>query len=126
MTKKVKKIEFTEEQQKWNKMCELWAEGQVESPYAELLAYQAEVNNGGHAQYFCNAENAGDLHKEISALKTALSPKLQANLEKAYGVSLVPDEQLAEKILGQCDNVFYENEEEIFCALKEYAAKLEL
>ena len=42
---------LTQEQLKWNKMWELWVEGKVESPYAELMTYQSEINNGGHGQY---------------------------------------------------------------------------
>ena len=44
------------EGQKWDKMLDLWVEGAAESPYAELMTYQAEVNNGGHDQYFCRIE----------------------------------------------------------------------
>lgn len=41
-----------DEQTKWDKMWELWAEEQAESPYAELMTYQSEIDNGGHDQYF--------------------------------------------------------------------------
>ncbi len=58
---KKKKVELTEEQLKWNKMWELWTEEKVASPYAELMTYQSEINNGGHDQYFSNVENTGDL-----------------------------------------------------------------
>ena len=49
-----KKSELTEEQKKWNKMWDLWANGLTDSPYAELMTYQSEVYNGGHGQYFDN------------------------------------------------------------------------
>ena len=49
---KKKKVVLTEEQLKWNKIWDLWAEGEAESPYAELITYQSEINNGGHGQYF--------------------------------------------------------------------------
>ena len=81
---KKKKIELTEEQLKWNKMWDLWVEGEVDSPYAELMEYQSQVNNGGHYQYFTNVENTGDLSKEISALEQILSAELKNNLNKAY------------------------------------------
>ena len=48
---KKKKVELTEEQLKWNKMWDLWTDGEAESPYAELMTYQSEINNGGHGQY---------------------------------------------------------------------------
>jgi len=127
---KKKKIELTEEQIKWNKIWDLWVEGQADSPYAELMRYQSEINNGGHDQYFTNVENVGDLKKEMSALEQILSKKLNDNLNKAYKAYLVLEEkegdEKAEEILEQCDDVFYENEEEINHLLEEYASKTEL
>ena len=127
---KKKKVELTEEQLKWNKMWELWTEEKVESPYAELMTYQSEINNGGHSQYFTNVENTGDIQKDMSALETILSKKMNTNLKKAYKAYLVLEEkeedEKAEEILEQCDNVFYELEEEINHVLEEYASKVEL
>lgn len=127
---KKKKTQLTEEQLKWNKMWDLWTEGKAESPYAELMNYQSEINNGGHSQYFTNVENVGDLQKDMSILETILSEKLKANLKKAYKAYLVLEEkeedEKAEEILDQCDDLFYENEEEINHALEEYASKIEL
>ena len=124
---KKKKVELTEEQLKQNKMWELWAEGKSESPYAELMTYQSEINNGGHSQYFANVENTGDLSKEISALETILSAKLKANMQRAYKAYLVLEEnEKAEETLEQCDDVFYENEEEINSILDEYASTITL
>ena len=71
-----KKVELTEEQQKWNKIWDLWMEKKAENPYAELMTYQSEVNNGGHDQYFTHFENSADLQKEMSALEQILSKKL--------------------------------------------------
>ena len=79
---KKKKVELTEEQRKWNKMWGLWVEGQADSPFAELMTYQSEINNGGHDQYFTNVENTGDLQKEMMALETVLSSKLKDTLKK--------------------------------------------
>ena len=127
---KKKKVELTEEQLKWNKMWELWTEEKVKSPYSELMTYQSEINNGGHSQYFCNVENVGDLQKEMSILENSLSKKLKLNLKKAYEAYLILEEreedELAEEILEQCDDVFYEHEEEINHALESYAAKIKL
>ena len=127
---KKKKVELTEEQLKWNKMWELWTEEKVESPYAELMTYQSEINNGGHSQYFTNVENTGDIQKDMSALEAILSKKMNTNLKKAYKAYLVLEEkeedEKAEEILEQCDNVFYELEEEINHVLEEYASKIEL
>lgn len=127
---KKKEVQLTDEQKKWNKMWELWAEGEADSPYAELMTYQSEINNGGHDQYFLNVENTGDLQKEMSALETVLSAKLKNNLQKAYKAYLVleekEDDEKAEEIMEQCDDVFYENEEEINHILEQYSAKIEL
>ena len=127
---KKKKVELTEEQLKWNKMWELWTEEKVDSPYAELMTYQSEINNGGHDQYFTNVENTSDLNKEISALEQILSAELKNNLNKAYKAYLIlekkEEDEEAEETLEQCDNVFYENEEKINRLLEEYACKIEL
>ena len=127
---KKKKVELTEEQSKWNKMWELWTEEKVDTPYAELMTYQSEINNGGHDQYFTNVENTSDLNKEISALEQILSAELKNNLNKAYKAYLIlekkEEDEEAEETLEQCDDVFYENEEEINRLLEEYACKIEL
>ena len=127
---KRKKVELTEEQKKWDKMWALWADGHAESPYAELMTYQGEINNGGHDQYFTNNESTGDLKKEIAALETVLPAKLIDNLQKAYKAYLALEEndndENAEEIIEKCDDVFYENEEEINCILREYADRIEL
>ena len=127
---KKKKVELTEEQLKWNKMWELWSEEKVKSPYTELMTYQSEINNGGHSQYFCNVENTSDLQKEMSALEEILTPLLSKNLQKAYKAHLIieekDDDEKAEEILEQCDDVFYENEEQINRILQEYANTLKI
>ena len=127
---KKKKVELTEEQLRWNKMWDLWTDGKAESPYAELMTYQSEINNGGHSQYFCNVENNDDLSKEMSALENILSDKLVDNLHKAYKAYLILEEneedEKAEEIMGQCDDMFYKNEEEINNKLQSYADKIQL
>ena len=114
--------------QKLDKMWELWADGEAESPYAELMTYQSEINNGGHGQYFCNVENNGDLSKEMTALETTLSDKLVANLHKAFKAYMNLEEneedEKAEEIIGICDDVFFANEEEINKKLEAYANTL--
>ena len=124
------KTELSDEQKKWNKMWDLWEENRADTPYAELMTYQSEINNGGHDQYFLNIENTGDLQKEMTALKTVLSEKLQKNLQDAYhAYRTVTDNESdedAEAILEQCDDIFYQNEEEINRILREYAAKIKL
>ena len=121
---KKKKVELTDAQQKWNRMWELWAEEKAESPYAELMTYQSEVNNGGHSQYFDNVANVGDLQKEMTELECVLPPVLNANLKKAYKAHLAQEN--AEEIMEKCDDIFYDNEQILNQILEEYARKTEL
>ena len=121
---KKKKVELTDAQQKWNRMWELWAEEKAESPYAELMTYQSEVNNGGHSQYFDNVANVGDLQKEMTELECVLPPVLNANLKKAYKAHLAQEN--AEEIMEKCDDIFYDNEQILNQILEEYARKIEL
>lgn len=122
---KKNKVELSEQQIKWNRMWEQWANGQTESPYTELMSYHGEINNGGHCQYFTNVENTGDLQKEMSALEDVLSAELTNNLQKAYNAYLILEEkdgdETSEKILKECDCIFFENEEEINRILENYA-----
>ena len=118
------------EEDKWDRMWELWGEGQAASPYAEVLTYQSEINNGGHDQYFFNIENTGDLKKELAVLNSVLPELLKKNLNAAYKAYVAlqknEDDEKAEAILNQCDEVYYENEEALDDVLNEYAAKIEL
>ena len=124
---KKKKIELTEHEKAWNNLWNLWSEGLVESPYTELMTYQSEINNGGHGQYFTNIENTGDLQKEMTALETILSTDLKSNLQKAYKVYLALEEnennEEAEKIIKQYDEVFFKNEKEVNDILEAFAER---
>ena len=124
---KKKKTELTEREKAWNNLWNLWSEGLVESPYAELMTYQSEINNGGHSQYFTNIENTGDLQKEMTALETILSTDLKSNLQKAYKVYLALEEnennEEAEKIIKQYDEVFFKNEKEVNDILEAFAER---
>ena len=124
---KKKQVKLTEEQLKWNKMWELWTEEKAAAPYTQLMTYQSEVNNGGHDQYFTNVENTTDLQKEISILETILPVKHHSNFQTAYKayIALEKNEHAAE-ILEQCDDVFWENEEELNSILESYATTIVL
>lgn len=126
---KKKKDEIPDELKKWDKMWELWANGKADSPYAELMTYQSEINNGGHDQYFTNVENTGDLQKEMSVLESILPENHIENLKKAYESYLIlqkNEEDNAVTVLDKCDSFFYENEENLSEILNEYAAKIKL
>ena len=128
---KKKKKEQPIEELKWNKMWDLWAEEKASSPYAELMTYESEINNGGHMQFFDNVSNTSDLPQAISALYSILNDILKQNLETAYNAYLEYEgngdqEDSLDEILENCDNVFYENENQIEIILKEYAKTMEL
>ncbi len=128
--KAAQEIPLTEEEKKWNRMWDLWAEGEIESPYNELMTYQSEVNNGGHDQYFVNTSDNADMGNELSALYEILPEKLKVNLQKAYKAYLQSeeneDDDKAIETLENCDNVFWENESEINEMLEKYAKSISL
>ncbi len=105
--------ELTETDLQWNRMWMLWAYEGLDSPLQELLTYQAEVSNGGHAQYFSNV-GAG----ELAQLERILSPPLYANVLRAYRSCQTDDD----KALDQCDTFFQNAEEEITGLLQGYAS----
>ncbi|MFQ7036393.1 MAG: hypothetical protein ACLRTQ_12380 [Candidatus Borkfalkia sp.] len=67
-------------------------EGHIDSSYSELMTYQSEINNGGHAQYFDNVSNTSDLQNEMLSLQTILPLQLSAALEQAYTAYLKLEE----------------------------------
>lgn len=125
---KKKKKEQPIEELKWNKMWDLWSEEKASSPYAELMTYESEINNGGHMQFFDNVSNTDDLPQTISILYTVLDGILKQNLENAYRAysEHQKDEDTLDEVLNECDNVFYEHESEIENILKEYARTIKI
>ncbi len=123
---KKKKKEHPKEELQWNKMWDMWAKKKSISPYAELMTYESEINNGGHSQFFFNVSNSGDLAKTVAALYTVLPDNLKQNLEKAYQAYLESGDETSDELFYACDNVFYENESEVEKILKGYASLLEL
>ena len=111
-------------------MWDLWVEEEADSPYAELMTYQSEVNNGGHMQFFDNVSNTDDLSKNMEVLYSILEGTLRENIEKAYNAFLAYDENdendTISEIMDECDDVFYANENEIERILKEYADTIAL
>ena len=127
--RKKSKKELTEREVSWNKMWDLWVQGEILSPYNELMSYQSEVNNGGHDQYFLNTGNISDITKELSALSQILPHKLTENLNEAYRAYLVlekdEDDEKAEAVLENCDEVFFKNEQEITDILEKYSETMD-
>lgn len=119
--------ELTVEDKKWNKMWDLWSNGEASSPYAQIMEYSAEVNNGGHAQYFSNLGDLNLLEDSIQVLLANLPELFTKKLEKACKLYLKDEfARKTEKIMSKCDDIFYKNEEVINDMLKEYASTLDL
>ncbi len=128
---KKKKPALTENQRKHNKLWALWAADEIESPYKELMWYDSQVNNGGHDQYFFNMENTGtDLLQEMAVLEQVLSPILQQNIQQAHHAYRILDQnyedEQAQASIHHCDDVFYENEQDILEVLDQRASLLSL
>ena len=120
---------MSESERKWNLMWDMWADGDAESPYAELMEYESEVNNGGHSQYFFNVSNCCDLHAEVSKILSILPEPLRSSLEKGYEAFSAQEDicdDANEALFEECDDVFYENEQLIMDILKVYADSLTL
>ena len=81
---KKKDIELTEDVLKWNKMCELFGDGELEEPFYSLFYYDGEIQNGGHLQFFCNLEESEEpkLKDVLKNLKKLLSEEMYANFSQ--------------------------------------------
>lgn len=127
MFKKNRKL--TEEERKWNMMWDLWVQGEAASPYAELMEYESEVNNGGHSQYFFNVSNCGDLNADVEKILPVLPHPLNINLKRAYD-AFIGQEDICDdendELFEECDDVFYQNENLLMDILKLYASSLSL
>lgn len=124
-----KNKERTEEERKWNLMWDMWVQGTAVSPYAELMEYDSEVNNGGHSQYFFNIANCGDLSAEIEKILAILPPPLRDNLKRGYDAFAAQEDICDDdndELFEECDEVFYKNEEMLIDILKVYANSLSL
>lgn len=124
-----KKDELPEKERKWNKMWDLWAEGQAKSPYAQLMTYDSEVNNGGHSQYFFNTANCGDLKAELESILPILPNVLRENLKRGYEAFAAQediDDDVNDELFNECDDVFYDNEQLLLDLLEAYADTMKL
>lgn len=124
-----KTAELPEKDSKWNKMWDLWAEGKAASPYAQLMTYESEVNNGGHDQYFFNVNEVGDLKAEVEAVLSILPEPLKGNLRRAYeGFEVHPnaEDDANDDLFSECDDVFYANERLLIDLLEGYAETMKL
>ena len=110
--------------QKLDKMWELWAEDKLDLPCAKLMKYESEVNNGGHAQYFFNVANCGDLTAEVEAVLSMLPEPLRVNLSLGYAAFSEQEDisdDTNDELFEACDDVFYEHEQLIIDMIYEAA-----
>ena len=122
-----KKKELLSEEQKLNKLWDMWADGKVTSPCAALMTYESEVNNGGHSQYFFNVANTGDLKAAVAAVLTVLPEPLRSNLRRGYEAFAAQesiDDDVNDDLFGECDDVFYEHEQLLIDLIQGYANEL--
>lgn len=123
------KKELPEADRKWNLMWDLWTQGKVASPHAELMEYDSQVNNGGHSQYFFNTANCGDLKASVEVLFSILPEPLLENLKRSYEAFAAQkeiDDDVNDDLFEQCDDIFYENEQMLLNILRAYADQLSL
>ena len=126
---KVETPKMSIEDLKWNKMWDLWVKGEIEPPYYELMDYLSGVNNGGHHCHLDNTNGCVDLKKYIDNLILILPEPLKSNALRAYNTYVKNPDDLSDedvKVLEECDNVYYVNEELVNNILKERAKQIEL
>lgn len=114
---------------KWNKMVDLWVEEKLDSPYAELLTYDNEVNNGGHWQFFDNVSETDNLDRVVKVLLEVLPVDFKHILKSAYEeYKKDPDDEEGNltPFLDKCDNFYYENCKKVESILQQYANTLSL
>lgn len=121
-----KKSEPLTPEQKLNKLWDMWAEGKAAAPYAQLMTYQGEVNNGGHDQYFFNVNEVSDVKAEVEAVLSILPEPLKGNLLRGYeAYKACPDaEDENDDVFNECDDVFYANEQLLIDLLQRYANEM--
>jgi hypothetical protein len=124
----VNKTQLSEAELKFNKMWDLWAKGEIKSPYADLMTYQSEVNNGGHAQFFDNVSSTGHLKSVMRELQRVLPNDVRIVLSEAYDAYRVngPDAEENEAFYEHADEVFYEKEHQIDKILEKFSEGIEL
>jgi hypothetical protein len=122
-----KKVEISEDEARMNKIWDLWPD-KIPSPTSELMTYQAEVNNGGHDQFFFNLENGGRLEETMTQLRSLLKGGRLENLERAYVAyqNYDENEDYAQEVMEECDEIYYDHEDEINQLLEKLWADIEV
>lgn len=124
--------EFSEE--KWNKMIDMWSDFELDDPIKDVLTYDAEINNGGHLQFFENCHD--NLDEMLLSLKNTLPSDIYNNLKKAYdiyassntNIENVDDyvEESSKNQFSEYDTYYYNNTDKINEILKNFASTLKI
>lgn len=115
------KKEELPERKKWNRLWELYGNGERNDPVFYLCDYDSGINGEGHLCFFEN--HADCLGKYSEELKKTLPDELYENFDKALRAFERKTE--AEKICTEADAYFYEHESDIIKAIQAYANTLE-
>ena len=119
----------------WNLMWQMWENGEIDSPYNELLTYDSEMQEGGHLQFFLNrALRRENIFSVMAALRETLPAGHADNLSQAYRqyclLDIDPDDDgavmqaLGDDPLSPFDCYYAEHEEELLDVLEAFAATL--
>lgn len=128
--------ELTKEQLQWNKVWDKWSNGELETPYKEILDYSSGINGGGHLCFFDNVVSSGNfevLNETIKTLVAVLPEAFIKPLLKVYN-SYVKDNAKEEdyvssktdRLANKADDVFYNNEESINELIRDYSKTIVL
>ena len=122
-------VELPHDAKQWNKMWDMWVEGEIESPYYELMEYLNGVNNGGHCCHFDNIMGNDDLGEYVKNLESILPEPLKSNVTRAYNAFMVNPDDISDEnndILDECDKVYYDHEELVNAILKDKASTIDV
>lgn len=111
--KKYLRYNFEEQDDKWNKMWDLYSKNNLKRNHYILCDYYSGVNGEGHFGFFFNNED--NLKEYINVLKKILPNRMKEYLIKAYDLYL-NDEEFTE-----ADKYFFEHEYEIMDLLEDYS-----
>ncbi len=123
-----KKEKKTDEQSKLDYLWEMWRLEKVGAPYNALMTYDNEMNNGGHTRFFLNIAYWGSVEKAVNNICENLPDVLKENLKTAYSHYLVlideEENEETEKLIYECDKVFYDNENLLTDMFQNYANEI--
>lgn len=132
--KETKRFTIPKDEERWNKMIDLWSDNELNDPIKDVITYDAEVQNGGHLQFFENCQD--EMEALIISLKKQLPEEMYNNLKQAYELHKekklnieTVDDYVNEAQLGdfdKFDKFYYNNEKKINKIMQEYASTLDL